>query len=87
MQTLNSEQAAKFLGLSKQKTLELARAGEFPAVSWGNSWTFIQEELETWVLDKAKRQQDERINALLENPNPPPKRGQSKNRNPLVDMI
>ena len=75
MKTLTSEQAAQFLGLSVQKTLELARHGEFPAVSWGNSWTFIQEELEDWLVSRAKEQQQARILALMDNPNPPPARG------------
>lgn len=91
MQTLNSEQAAKFLGLSVQKTLELARQGEFPGVCWGNSWTFIQEELERWLLEKSRQEQEERLLQRMDNPNPTPTRGptakgKSKARNQLIEV-
>jgi excisionase family DNA binding protein len=87
MKTLDSDGAAQFLGLSKQKTMELARKGEFPAISWGNGWTFIQEELEDWLRKTALAQQTERINRLLDNPNPAPTRGKNaKGRKPLVDV-
>lgn len=87
MQTMNTQQAAEFLGLSVNQTLELARRGEFPAKSWGNKWTFIQEFLEEWLINQARAEQEARINALLDNPKPEPKRGTGvRKRKELVEV-
>lgn len=61
MDTLDSKEAADILKLSVKETLELARAGEFPGVSWGNKWTFLRQDLLDWLAQKARDQQRERL--------------------------
>ena len=88
MKTLDSAQAADFLGLSVNTLLDLARKGTFPGKNWGNRWTFFQEHLEAWLLGEMQREQEERIIqaqiAAETGTRPPPRRGPHGRRKELI---
>lgn len=49
MKTLNLQQAAKFLNLHPVTVQEKARAGIIPGAKPGKCWTFIEDDLATYL--------------------------------------
>ncbi|MFX0195178.1 MAG: excisionase family DNA-binding protein [Candidatus Hodarchaeota archaeon] len=49
---LTTDEAAKFLRISKHTLLKMIREGKIPAVEVGNSFRFLKNELETFLSGK-----------------------------------
>lgn len=52
MQTLNIEQAAKFLGAHKETVRRLVASGKLPGVRIGRGWRFIEQDLVIYMRSK-----------------------------------
>ncbi len=50
--TVNCEQAAKIIGISYWKLLEMCKKGEIPFISIGKLRLFRVESLERWLSEK-----------------------------------
>lgn len=55
MSTLNTEECAKLLSVSKSHLERLARSKEIPAMKPGRSWVFIEEDVLEWMRSKYRR--------------------------------
>lgn len=60
MQTLDLDQAAKFLLMSSEGLRRKAKAGQIPGRKAGRSWVFVREHLAEWI---SSGQNTEQLNA------------------------
>ncbi|HAU0262587.1 TPA: helix-turn-helix domain-containing protein [Legionella pneumophila] len=52
MNTLNIEEASKFLGAHRETIRRMAASGELPGVKIGRSWVFIEQDLVMYMRNK-----------------------------------
>jgi excisionase family DNA binding protein len=52
---LNTEEAAKYLGIGKTKLYALSQAGKLPVSKVGKNWLYEKESLDTWLRASAAR--------------------------------
>ncbi len=50
--TLTAKEAAKYLGISYWKVLEMAKRGEIPHIRAGSRVLFRRESLDQWMLEQ-----------------------------------
>lgn len=52
MNTLNIEEAAKFLGAHRETIRRMAASGELPGVKIGRGWVFIEQDIVMYMRNK-----------------------------------
>lgn len=57
---IDSEQCAALLRCTSERVEELARAGEIPGLKIGRNWLFVQDDLVTYLAEKARAEAEQR---------------------------
>lgn len=62
---LSSEEACKYLKISKSTLLKYSESGKIPAFKLGPRWRYSRSDLERWVKMRTEQDTDARFKARL----------------------
>jgi excisionase family DNA binding protein len=57
---LDAEEVAKLLRVHRRTVIRLASQGEIPAFKVGDKWRFMREDLESYIEEQKRKQQQQK---------------------------